>query len=95
MLSLIFSYKNTFKHVIITAAWSSNLGMLGLLFACAKHDFNKIKLHLTVLFFISKKALAPNAESEASANICNSMQEVSTNEKMYSVVNVIYFTQID
>ena len=61
--------------------------MLVLLFAGAKRDFNKIKLHFTVSYFLQRKkatvpnATVPNAEFEASANMCNSMQEVSTNEK--------------
>ena len=58
--------------------------MLGLLFAGAKRDYDQIKLHFTVSCFLHrKKATVPNAEFEASANMRNSMQEVSTNEKLY------------
>ena len=55
--------------------------MLVLLFAGAKCDFDKIKLYFTISYFLYRKiATVPNAEFEASAGICNSMQEVSTNE---------------
>ena len=65
MFSLISSNKDTFKQVAITAAWSSNLGMLVLLFAGAKRDFDKTKLHFTVSCFLQwKKATVPNAEFE-------------------------------
>ena len=58
--------------------------MLVLLFAGAKRDFDKIKLHFTVSYFLQrKKAIVPNAEFEASANMCNSVQEMSANEKPY------------
>ena len=59
--------------------------MLGLLFAGAKRDFDKIKLRFTMSCFLYRtKATVPNAEFEASPTMCNSMQEVlSTIEKLY------------
>ena len=60
MLSFISSNKDTFNRVAITVAYSSNLGMLGLLFAIATCDFDKTKL---------KKATVPNAEFEDSTNM--------------------------
>ena len=58
--------------------------MLGLVFAGAKRNYDKIKLHFTVSCFLHrKKGTVPNAEFEASANMCNSMQGLSTNEKPY------------
>ena len=60
MFSLISSNKATLKRVAITAAWSSNLGMLVLLFAGTKRDFGNIKLHFTVSCFLQrKKATVP------------------------------------
>lgn len=57
--------------------------MLGLLFAGAKRDIDK-KINSTVSCFLyRKKATVTNAAFEVSANICNSMQEVFTNEKPY------------
>ena len=44
--------------------------MLVLLFAGAKHDFDKIKLHLTVSYFLVRKtSTVLNAEFEVSANV--------------------------
>ena len=44
--------------------------MLGLLFAGAKRNFEKIKLHFTISCFLyQKKATVPNAEFKASV-IC-------------------------
>ena len=60
---------------LLSVAYSSNLGMLGLLFAIATCDFDKTKL---------KKATVPNAEFEDSTNMWNSMQKVlSRIEKTY------------